>query len=90
MTSREPASHVAEWSAFAVGAVQQDMNFASRIETIRPNIEVYNFGVSAIGPEDYHLILRTEALALYALSSDLSRHGAQAPGHQPDEPCSRS
>ena len=49
--------------SFAVGAVRQDVNFASRIEGLRPNVEVYNFGVSAIGPEDYHLILRTEALA---------------------------
>jgi len=49
--------------SFAVGAVRQDVNFASRIEALRPSVEVYNFGVSAIGPEDYHLILRTEALA---------------------------
>ena len=50
--------------SFAVGAVRQDMNFASQIETIRPDVEIYNFGVSAIGPQDYHLILRTEALVL--------------------------
>jgi hypothetical protein len=49
--------------SFAVGAVRQDVNFASGIEKLRPDIEVYNFGVSAIAPEDYRLILETEALA---------------------------
>lgn len=49
--------------SFAVGSVRQDVNFASGIERLRPDVDVYNFGVSAIGPEDYRVILQTEALA---------------------------
>jgi len=49
--------------SFAVGSVRQDENFASQIEKIRPDIEVYNFGVHATGPEDYAALLRDEALA---------------------------
>jgi hypothetical protein len=49
--------------SFAVGSVRQDENFASQIEKLRPDIEVYNFGVHATGPEDYEALLRDEALA---------------------------
>jgi hypothetical protein len=49
--------------SFAVGSVRQDENFASYIERLRPDIEVYNFGVHAAGPEDYAALLGDEALA---------------------------
>ncbi|HEX9638287.1 MAG TPA: SGNH/GDSL hydrolase family protein, partial [Acidobacteriota bacterium] len=48
--------------SFAVGAVRQDQNFASWIERLRPNIEVYNFGINGTGPRDYYEIIRSEAL----------------------------
>jgi hypothetical protein len=49
--------------SFAVGSVRQDVNFASALERLRPKLEIYNFGVSAIGPRDYRVILETEAMA---------------------------
>jgi hypothetical protein len=48
--------------SFAVGSVRQDENFASRIEALRPDIEIYNFGVHAAGPEEYAALLDDEAL----------------------------
>ena len=48
--------------SFAVGVVQQDRNFASQIETLRRGTEVYNFGVSAIGPPEYYQLLISEVL----------------------------
>ena len=48
--------------SFAVGSVRQDDNFASWLERLRPNLEVYNFGVSAIGPKAYAAILEDEAI----------------------------
>jgi hypothetical protein len=49
--------------SFAVGEVRQDVNLASDIEKLRPAVEIYNFGVHAIGPAGYRVLLETEALA---------------------------
>ena len=49
--------------SFAAGSVRQDVNFASGIERLLPDVEIYNFGLSSLGPRDYRIILETEALS---------------------------
>jgi hypothetical protein len=46
--------------SFAVGVVRQDYNYLTLLETLRPNTEVYNFGVAGIGPQEYYEILQAE------------------------------
>jgi lysophospholipase L1-like esterase len=46
--------------SFAVGVVPQQENFLSVLEQLRPDVEVYNFGLSRTGPREYADILRHE------------------------------
>ncbi len=46
--------------SFAVGTVRQEQNFVSVLETLLPDTEVYNFGISGTGPREYYEILQTE------------------------------
>lgn len=79
--------------SFAVGAVRQDVNFASGIEKLRPDVEVYNFSVHAIGPRDYRIILETEALAFepdvvlvaFFVGNDLTEGPVSSPGLTRDD-----
>ena len=51
--------------SFSAGVVHHSLHFTTVAERALPGVDIYNMGVPAIGPPEYHHLLVTEGLSLH-------------------------